>query len=153
MPIPAPDNEIRARIVAEARRYVGMPFQHQGRGRNGEGIDCAGVLISVGKTLGLLPDEDVRNYSRCPNPRLMRGYLQQYFDQIPVVAVTDGDWYYMAFSRQPQHMAMHITRYIAGGPVPYILHSYSEAGRCVEHRMTPAWRARVVEAYRYRGID
>lgn len=50
-------------IVAEARRWVGTPFRHQGRLRS-VGVDCAGLVLGVGKALGLLPEElEYRGYS------------------------------------------------------------------------------------------
>jgi cell wall-associated NlpC family hydrolase len=41
-------------VVSEARKWVGTPFRHQGRLRS-VGVDCAGLILGVGKALGALP--------------------------------------------------------------------------------------------------
>ena len=40
----------RAAIIAEARKWLGTPYKHQGRGY--KGIDCVGLLIEVAKGVG-----------------------------------------------------------------------------------------------------
>ena len=40
----------RRDIVAEARKWVGVPYRHQGRGARG--IDCVGLLIEVANGVG-----------------------------------------------------------------------------------------------------
>jgi hypothetical protein len=39
-------------LVAEARRWLGTPFRHQGRIR-GEGVDCIGLVLEPARALGL----------------------------------------------------------------------------------------------------
>ena len=46
-------------IVAAARSWLGVPWRHQGRAR--QGIDCAGLVVLVGRGLGLT-DYDTAAY-------------------------------------------------------------------------------------------
>jgi NlpC/P60 family putative phage cell wall peptidase len=48
-------------IVAEARRWLGTPYRHQGAVL-GYGVDCAMILVRVYGDLGLIPSFDPRPY-------------------------------------------------------------------------------------------
>lgn len=51
------------KIVEEARKWLDVPWKHQGRSRNG--IDCVGLLVAVGVELGYFTrDYDYTNYPR-----------------------------------------------------------------------------------------
>lgn len=53
----------RTQILNEARNYIGVRWKHQERG-NGA-IDCAGLVINVGKSLNFLsPDFEIKDYQR-----------------------------------------------------------------------------------------
>lgn len=56
-----------ADVSAEARKWLGTRFEHQGR--NEHGIDCAGLVENVLRGLNLLPDgyNAPLNYSRLPS--------------------------------------------------------------------------------------
>lgn len=60
-----------------AREWVGTPFKHQGR--NKKGLDCAGLIIMVGKEVGLVPEE----FNRADYPRRSpyNGAFTKYFDE------------------------------------------------------------------------
>lgn len=133
--------------VAEARTWLGTPFKHQGCVR-GAGCDCIGLIKGVGLALGLVDYDPsspqaraFANYSVMPNPRRMREGLATWLVQIPVAEATLADIYFMAWGREPQHVAL-ITD--CG-----IIHSYSRAGKVVEHRLDDLWCSRIVAAYRY----
>jgi hypothetical protein len=48
-------------IIAAARSWLGVPWGHQGRTR--QGVDCAGLVVLVGRGLGLA-DYDTTAYGR-----------------------------------------------------------------------------------------
>lgn len=81
------------------------------------------------------------NYSIMPNPRRMREGLATWLVQIPVAEAMLADIYFMAWGKEPQHVAL-ITD--CG-----IIHSYSRIGKVVEHGLDDLWRSRIVAAYRY----
>ena len=48
-------------IIAAARSWLGVPWRHQGRTR--QGVHCAGLVVLVGRELGLA-DYDTHAYGR-----------------------------------------------------------------------------------------
>ena len=58
----------RQDIVTEARTWLGVRWRHQGRTRFG--IDCVGLIVVVGRELGLL-DYDFGGYGRRPDKSFM----------------------------------------------------------------------------------
>ncbi len=141
------NNHSRTDAVAEARKWLGTPFKHQGCVR-GAGCDCIGLIKGVGMALGLVDYDPTstqakafNNYSIMPNPRRMREGLATWLVQIPVPDATLADIYFMAWGKEPQHVALITDR--------GIIHSYSRAGKVVEHGLDDLWHSRIVAAYRY----
>lgn len=132
----------RALVVAEARRWLGTPFRHQGR-LLGVGCDCIGLTIEVARALGL-SDYQNTSYGRRPDPRRMRALLDEHMDRVAIGEALDGDWWFMSWNKRPHHMAMKT-------PVG-VIHACEDYGAVVEHAMSPDWVARVRSCYRYRGL-
>ena len=130
-------------IVACARTYIDTPFHHQGRVK-GVGIDCAGVIIGIGDELGLT-NFTVTGYSRSPSENLIRKYLNEHFDEIPVDFVKEGDILLFCFDKEPQHVAIYTGE--------NLIHAFMQVRKCVEHSYDDLWKARTRGAYRYRGIE
>jgi cell wall-associated NlpC family hydrolase len=135
---------MRDRIIAYARETLSTPFQHQAR-VPGVGLDCAGVLVHILKSLDL-PHVDERGYPRTPYKGLIRSILesQPSLQKIPKAEMSAGDVLLMKFASEPQHVAI-----LAGDT---IIHAYSQVGRCVEHGFTPEWRRRVTDVFRVVGV-
>lgn len=53
----------RARVVAEAKRWIGTPYHHHGRVL-GAGVDCVQILCAVYEACGLIPPTDPGAYAR-----------------------------------------------------------------------------------------
>lgn len=149
---PAPTNsptsnyDLSKLIVAEARKWLDVPWRHQGRDRRG--IDCAGLIVNVGKSLGLL-HYDTIDYARWPNSDRLVQLCEENGDHIPVAQVLAGDVVLMKFRGDPTHLG------ILGDyePVPgqlSLIHSYNIAGKVVEHVLDAKWRKRLVAAYAYK---
>lgn len=128
------------RIIEHARECIGTPFVHQGR-VVGRGLDCAGVLVHVLRSLGL-PHTDKRGYPRTPYKGLLRSILesQPCLQPVPRADAQAGDVLLMKFAREPQHVAI-----LAGET---IIHAYADGGKCVEHGFTDEWRRRVTDVFR-----
>jgi len=138
-------NDLRKQIVEEARTYLGTPFHHQGR-LKGIGVDCIGLLIGVGKKLGLITYDYIA-YSRYPDGVTLRREISREFIEINIRDVKVGDiWLYWLDkkSKAPQHVGI-ITDY-------GFVHTYADVGKVVEHRLTKAWKKRIVAAFRYPGV-
>lgn len=56
-------------IVACARSYLGVRWQHQGRDR--KGVDCVGLLHCVAHDLGIETEDDL-TYRRTPDPHRLK---------------------------------------------------------------------------------
>jgi NlpC/P60 family putative phage cell wall peptidase len=131
-------------IVAEARRWIGTPYQHQAR-LHGVGVDCAGLVICVARDLGIF-DVEYSDYGQIPNAGMLRAICEKHLLRID--DVEPGCILLMGFllgPSQEQHLAILTD---AGT----IVHAYSHAGACVEHRYSMAWRSRTRAIYRYPGV-
>jgi cell wall-associated NlpC family hydrolase len=136
---------IRARIIAEARRWLGTPFHHQGRVR-GVGVDCAGLVIRVGQEVGLSMREET-GYSAVPDGV---GIVQSCDDQLQRIdGYTMGDVVLFRYGQHPQHLGI-VGDYVHGGHS--LIHAYAPIGRVIETSFDAIWLRRVVQAYRYPGV-
>ena len=141
------NNPTRLDAVAEARRWLDTPFHHQDSVK-GVGCDCIGLIKGVGTALQLVDynpasplAQAFANYSMLPNSRRMREGLATWLVEIPVPDAVLGDIYFMAWGREPQHVAL-VTDI-------GIIHSYSGVGKVVEHALDESWRRRIIASYRY----
>jgi NlpC/P60 family putative phage cell wall peptidase len=135
----------REDAVAEARSWLGTPFQHQGC-LKGVACDCIGLVKSVGITLGLVEYDEAKArpflaYRMMPDSKKMREALATFFVPIRVVEAMPADILFLAWTKEPQHLAL-ITDL-------GIIHSYSGVGKVVEHSFDERWQKRVTAAYRY----
>jgi cell wall-associated NlpC family hydrolase len=136
---------MRDQIVATARSYLSVRFRHQGRVR--AGLDCVGLVIRVAHDLGL-SDFDATGYSRMPDGVRLQATMEE-----QMARVTDyrpGDVLLMRFEQNPQHVAI-VGDYLYGGLS--IIHALATARRVVETRLDDVWKARIVAAYQFKGID
>ncbi len=145
--IPMENKLTRMDIVREARTWIGTPFSHQGS-LKGVACDCIGLIKAVGMQFKLMDYDpnsaealSYANYSMMPDSKRMREALSRWFISIPVQDAEVADFYFMAWGREPQHVAL-ITDH-------GIIHSYSGAGKVVEHGMDERWKQRISAAYRF----
>lgn len=137
-------------IVNTALHAIGTPFRHQGRVL-GLGMDCAGLYVFICQMLDI-PHQDATGYPRTPYD----GELERQMDEqpalqrIPVEEAGKGDILVMRMTKQPQHIAIH-----AGDEAGYpcVIHASEMHGGVVHHRIDELWRARVVRAYRFSGVE
>lgn len=129
-------------IVDIARECKGTRFVHQGRVA-GVGLDCAGLIEHVAKRLQLTYF-DVQGYPRLP----YRGMLERILGDQPCLKkinkskLAAGDLLLIRFTRAPQHLGI----YSGNG---YLIHTYEEVGKVVEHKMDSNWFNRIVGVYRF----
>jgi NlpC/P60 family putative phage cell wall peptidase len=131
-------------VIDEARRWLGTPYQHQAR-LLGVGVDCAGLIMGIGKSLGLL-DVDYRGYSDMPHGGTLRAICDKHLTRIAEPepgAVALMSW--ATAPGQEQHLAVLTER-------GTIIHAHAHVGGCVEHRYALAWQARTRTLYRLPGV-
>lgn len=61
-------------VVATARKYIGLPFVHQGRNLK-SGLDCVGLLVQIAKDCQIT-HQDFRGYARAVNSAQLRKALE-----------------------------------------------------------------------------
>ena len=146
----------RAEVVAEARRWVGTPFVHQGRVR-GHGCDCGGLVGGIAVALGIVPadwwqivfDPRFGGYGRQPANGVLEAVCESFMSAIDPDAAEPGDVLLMRFADEPQHLGI-VADYRNGGLS--IVHALSRVGSVVEHRLGGLWTWRIVGAYRMPGV-
>lgn len=133
---------MRDRIVAEARKYLGTPYHHQGRVL-GHGIDCYGLVEMVARGLGFDVPEGVR-YSRIPDEAQLLAYMDQYAVQVDKRSYQLADILIVPFRGQMRHMA--IVTEIG------MIHAYEPSGMVVEHAIDDKWSRRIARAYSFKEV-
>lgn len=140
----------RERVIETARSYLGVPFRHQGRTRE-SGIDCAGLLLCVGRELGYLPPEfDVHGYDRTPDGVTLQrvcaegGRRKSMRNRLPgdlvLMRSIDTSW--------PTHVG--VLSEIKGKP--FLIHAWVTAGKVVETSYTDWWQDCTVGLFTFPGM-
>lgn len=139
-----------ADVVAEARRWLDTPYQHQARLR-GVGVDCAGLLIGVARALGSVSqDFDIHGYARQPNGRNFAEHCARLMTPVSAADALPGDVVSIAFGGHEMHLAI-LADYAHGGLS--IIHALMRARCVVEHRLDDVWLSRIVGWHRLPGVS
>jgi cell wall-associated NlpC family hydrolase len=142
----------RMLVVDAARSMIDTPFAHQGR-TPGLALDCAGLLICVARSLGLIaPDFDVSGYSRRPDGNSLRTYCDLYMAPIASADLLGfGDVVLVAWRNGlPQHLGI-VAPYVHSGLS--MVHAESRRHqRVIETRLLFGQAMRLVAAYRIPGV-
>lgn len=123
------ESELRGRVVVEARAWLGTPYHHHAR-LQGIGVDCAHLLAAVFEAGGLVPPQELGNYS--PQWHLHHSeelYLQALqragARRLPFGSpVQPGDVLVWRFGRTYSHGGIAVT----GGADPEVVHAYIDRG-------------------------
>lgn len=131
----------RIDVIKRARQALGTPFHHQGRQPH-VGLDCVGLVIWVGQTLGLTTF-DLHNYPRLPQGnRLQEVAVEAGF--LSVQQGEPGDIVCLRLGREPQHVAILTDR--------GLIHACQNVGRVIEHRLDAHWCKRIVSTFQFPGL-
>jgi len=140
-------------VVAEARKWLGTPFRHQGRSRE-HGVDCIGLIMQVAVDMGLVSISELEfkrmsRYKTIPDiDRLIAG-LNRYMIEVPDVQVGDvahiswgpGADYHVGFvSRVEEHV--------------HVIHACADPGRVIESAVPEDkdWM-RIISYYRFKEVN
>lgn len=131
-------------ISSEARRWLGVPYVHQGRTRFG--VDCIGFVICVRDTVERWPQamNEMRNYKRMPSNGLLLAKLTTYCTMLEapeegcVIAI---QW---PKTKEPSHVGI----YSAGN----ILHAYLRSRAVIEHGFRAQWLRDAHSYWRLPGV-
>ena len=130
-------------VMATARSWVGVPYKHQGRSRRG--VDCGGLLLCIGRDLGVRLLEPSVEYSMSPDPEIIEKGIT---DNCTLVSNIDdirpGDIIHFSFAGEPRHVGMATD---IG-----VIHSWAKPKKVVEHRIDTVWKNRIINIYRPKAI-
>jgi cell wall-associated NlpC family hydrolase len=134
----------RAEIIAEARTWKGTQWSHQGRLKK-IGVDCVGIVTETGKITGAMDAVTVTGYGREPDPIKMRRALKLHLNPVPKTEMKPGDIPWMRSGRHGQHLGIYTERNT-------LIHAPID-GQVEETPLDDAWKARIIEVYRYRNLS
>ena len=121
--------EMRRRVVAEARTWVGTPYHHHARIK-GVGVDCAQILAAVFHAADLAPELDLGHY---PTQWHLHHGEELYLQQLQAAGAhridaelqpQPGDVGVWRFGRTYSHGGI----VIEGGANPLVVHAYIGRG-------------------------
>ncbi|WP_296817793.1 NlpC/P60 family protein [Brevundimonas sp.] len=139
--------------LAEARRWLGTPYQHQAS-RKGVGCDCLGLVRGVWRSLHGAEPETTPPYradwAEVGGEERLLEAARRWLVEKPVAEAEPGD--VLVFRMSPQAAAKHCAIVSAGGAPGKIIHAYW--GRAVvESWMGEWWRRRLVAAFAFPEIE
>jgi len=140
----------RCGIIAAARKYLGVPYHHQGRVRpdpstgNKGGLDCLGLVLVVGWDTGHKFPDFTDYELQVEDGRLERG-LNQHLARVHKPNL--GCVMLMRLMKSAQHVAIRTDR--------GIIHSVmrgDRTGEVVETTFDDRWKSRVVAYYDFPAV-
>jgi len=137
---------LRHAIVNEAYTWLNTPYQHQGRVKSNTifkgGVDCGGLVIAVGNTLGLWCDLyfDYCAYDHDISEDLLLHLFDRYL--IRKDKPCGGDIFLLLIGGKIQHAGIFTF-------ANTMIHTCSRAGKVIETDCTPKLWQRVIRIYQY----
>ncbi|MGL6209812.1 MAG: NlpC/P60 family protein [Paracoccaceae bacterium] len=138
-----------ARVVAEARRWIGTPYRHQASTFQA-GTDCLGLLRGVWRTVLGAEPEVVPPYTHDwsePSGReeLLAAARRCLSEQIPGFA-QPGD--VLLFRMRVGAVAKHLGIVGEAGPRPSFIHAYSGHG-VIETALSEPWARKIAARFTF----
>lgn len=139
-----------ARLVAEARLWIGTPYLHQAS-RRGVGCDCLGLLRGLWREMVGPEPEVVPPYSATwaegtGQERLFEAASRWLVPVAPAEAPEAGE--VLLFRMSEGRIANHLGLRSEIGAQGAFIHAYSGHG-VVESALTPAWARRITARFRF----
>jgi len=141
--------DVRDKIVAEARAWIGTPYRHQGSCKGG-GSDCLGLIRGIWRALYGAEPEAAPAYSMDwsepqGEERLWQA-AQRHLIPRTQVPETPGD--VILFRMRAGAVAKHLGVVTDIGPRARFVHAYSGHG-VVESPLSDPWRRRIVGRFEF----
>ena len=141
-------------LLTAARRYLETPFHHRAR-ILGRGMDCVGLVLSVGEDLGLsdrngkpFRREDYPYYAKQPADRFVHEECTRRLLRKPFV-LAPGDVVTIRLPQFPCHVGILSDMNGLG-----IIHAYAGGrGIVTEHCLDTAWKQRIVGVFTIPGVE
>lgn len=133
-------------IVTEARKWLDVKWQHQGRSKSG--VDCAGLCVVTARGLGL-EVQDTTNYQRRTHGTEFLEYFRSNLVERPYVEMQCGDVIVLTEPSYPCHCGIVTERH---GEL-YFIHAYAKRRKVVEERISEDWRKRIVGVFSFPAVE
>ena len=138
-----------ARIVAEARQWIGTPYRHQAS-CCGAGCDCLGLVRGVWRAVYGSEPEATPTYSvdwsePQGDERLWQA-ARRHLQPKPLASACAGDL--LLFRMRDGSVAKHVGVQSVTGPDARFIHAYSGHG-VVESPLSLPWRRRIVARFAF----
>lgn len=138
----------RHAILAEARDWIGTPYQHQASAKHA-GCDCLGLVRGVWRALyGAEPEAAppyTPDWAERAGAETLLAAARRHLDEISIEAAAPGD--VLLFRMDAHSPAKHAAILDEGDG---LIHAYW-ARAVVRSRFAPWWRARVAGAFSFPG--
>lgn len=131
-------------IAMEAKSWVGTPYVHQAR-LKGVGVDCIGLVLEVGRNLGVV-DFDYADYSMMPDGVTLMERVRKHF--VPGGSPMPGAIGVFKWRVHPQHFCV----FGECNGVLTIIHAWQRTDRCVEVSFDKVWRGRLASVWHFPGV-
>ena len=145
---------MRAEIYLEARRWVGTPYHHHGRKR-GQSCDCIGLLIGVGRALGLKTpaDREIPAYSPLPHDNLSERMAVKFLVPSPAKSIDEVlPGQIGLFGVSVRDVGQHFCIFGLFKGRKTMIHSYMRGRTVIETGISDHWRDRFIAAADYPGV-
>ncbi len=130
-------------IVVEARKFLGVPFLHQGRTEHG--LDCVGLVVVVANRLGI-SGRDFVAYGRRPNGlQFVREFVKAGLTRLPVSNRLPGHLIIIPETTYPCHVGI-ITGEFS------IIHAHAPDKKVVETTLTDDWLKKSFGCMKWSGV-
>ncbi len=137
----------RKDVISKARTWLEVPWVHQGRTRHG--VDCAGLIILVGHSLGLV-DYDTTNYQRRTHGQDFLQHFRMNMSEKPLKEARPGDIILFRDSAYPCHSAVLGER----NESMTIIHAHAPRRKVVEELLNQGdWLTRRVACFEFIGLE
>lgn len=137
-------------VITCARQFLEVRWVHQGRHKT-RGIDCAGLIVLVGRELGILgPEADASGYQRRTQGREFLEHFRRNLIEREVFDARPGDIMIFRDDVFPCHSAIVGLK---DGQLT-IIHAHMLRRKTVEEYMSQGdWMSRRVACFEYPGLE
>lgn len=138
-----------ARIVAEARRWIGTPYVHQASTR-GAGTDCLGLLRGIWRALCGPEPVSVPAYtadwSEPSGEEVLMAACERWL--MPKMPGDEAEGSVLLFRMRPGSVAKHLGILVRTGGDASFIHAYCGHG-VVESPLSEPWARRIAARYAF----
>lgn len=138
--------DLKSNFIAAARGYLNTPWKHQGRLKH-DGVDCIGLIYNAATEVGIKIAPGRLDYREYPDGKELIAELEARMVKVETSRFLVGD--VVVFWFETENLPQHIGIITDIG----VIHTNSDIGKVVEHRLSPYWIHRIHSMYRFRELE